>query len=46
MPFEVCVHTMKVENQLLTDGVLRLDYIVEIRGAQAERTKFQMEILK
>ena len=46
MPFEVCVHTLKVDNRLREDGVLLLDYIVEIRGAQAERTKFQMEILK
>ncbi len=46
MPFEVCVHTLKVENRLSEEGSLDLDYIVEIRGAQAERTKFQMEILK
>lgn len=46
MPFEVCVHTMKVENKLAEEGWLDLDYIVEIRGAQAERTKFRMEILK
>ncbi len=46
MPFEVCVHTIKVENKLREDRMLFLDYIVEIRGAQAERTKFQMEILK
>ena len=46
MPFEVCVHTMKVENKLVDEGWLDLDYIVEIRGAQAERTKFRMEILK
>ena len=45
MPFEVCVHTMKVDNRLLTDGVLYLDYIIEIRGARAERTKFSMELL-
>lgn len=46
MPFEVCVHTIKVENKLLDEGTLDLDYIVEIRGARAERTKFRMEILK
>ncbi|MBO5938457.1 MAG: DUF1934 domain-containing protein [Clostridia bacterium] len=46
MPFEVCVHTLKVDNRLCEDGILLLDYIVEIRGAQAERTKFQMEILR
>ena len=45
MPFEVCVRTHKVDNRLLTDGVLLLDYIIEIRGAQAERTKFSMQIL-
>ncbi len=45
MPFEVCVRTHKVDNRLLSDGVLLLDYIIEIRGAQAERTKFSMQIL-
>ena len=45
MPFEICVRTHKVDNRLLTDGVLLLDYIIEIRGAQAERTKFFMQIL-
>ena len=46
MPFEVCVHTLKVENYFEETGVLELDYVIEIRGAKAERTKFQMEILK
>lgn len=45
MPFQVCVHTMRVDNRLDTDKLLELDYIVEIRGAQAERTKFRMELL-
>lgn len=45
MPFEICVRTHKVDNRLATDGVLFLDYIIEIRGAQAERTKFSMQIL-
>ena len=44
MPFEVCVHTLKVENKLETERTLFLDYIIEIRGARAERTKFFMEI--
>ena len=46
MPFEVCVHTLHVDNRLLAEGILELDYVVEIRGAQAERTKFYMQILK
>ena len=45
MPFEVCVHTLKVDNRLMEEGYLDLDYVIEIRGAQAERTKFRMEIL-
>jgi len=44
MPFEVCVHTTKVVNKPL-EGTVELDYIVEIRGAKAERTKFKMQIL-
>ena len=46
MPFEICVHTLKVENKLLEEGTLSLDYVIEIRGAQAERTKFNMQILR
>ena len=46
MPFEVCVHTLHVDNRLDGEGILELDYVVEIRGAQAERTKFYMQILK
>ena len=47
MPFEICVHTLKVDNRLLDENekYLDLDYIIEIRGAQAERTKFRMELL-
>ncbi len=45
MPFEVCVHTTKVVNALLVGNTLELDYIVEIRGAKAERTKFKMQLL-
>ncbi len=44
MPFEVCVYTLKVENKLEREKTLFLDYIIEIRGARAERTKFYLEI--
>mgnify|MGYP003292144787 CR=1 FL=1 len=44
MPFEICVLAHKVDNRLLQEGVLELDYMVELRGAQAERTKFRMDI--
>ncbi|MBR2388558.1 MAG: DUF1934 domain-containing protein [Clostridia bacterium] len=42
MPFEVCVHTLKVDNKLDTEKSLYIDYIIEIRGAKAERTKLTM----
>ncbi len=45
MPFEICVRTLKVENNVLSNGTLKLDYIIEIRGAQAERTKFELQIV-
>ncbi len=44
MPFELCVHTLGVDNRLLTDGVLYLDYIIEVRGARAEHNLFEMRI--
>ena len=44
MPFEVCVHTLDIKNHLDSEGSLDIDYIVEIRGARAERTKFSMRI--
>ena len=46
MPFEICVRTKKVVNRLSINGSLELDYIIEIRGAKAERTRFYMQVLK
>ena len=45
MPFEVCVFTRTVENRIEEDGTLRMDYAIELRGAQTERTKFLMRVL-
>ncbi len=42
MPFELCVHTLKVDNKLATDKTIFIDYIIEIRGAKAERTKMEI----
>ncbi len=46
MPFEICVYTKEVRNNLLDDGKIELDYIVEIRGAQAEKTHFTIEVFE
>lgn len=45
MPFDVCVFTRSVDNRIESDGILQMDYTVELRGAQSERTKFRMHIL-
>ena len=45
MPFEVCVHTLKVDNRIETERSLFIDYIIEIRGAKAERTKLELTYL-
>ena len=46
MPFEICVFTKSINNSLLENGKIELDYIVEIRGAQAERTRFTIQIFE
>ena len=45
MPFEVCVHTVKVVNEIEEKHSLFIDYIIEIRGAKAERTRLELTYL-
>lgn len=44
MPFEVRLLTEKVQNGLEKDGVLRLDYTVEIKGTEPERIELIMQL--
>lgn len=37
--FEICVQGLRVDNRLLTEGTLELDYLIEIRGNRTERCK-------
>lgn len=46
MPFEICIFAKNVDNRLLRDGVLELEYLIEIKGACAQKTKMKMEIEK
>lgn len=46
MPFEICIYSKRVDNRLLSDGVLEIEYIIEIKGACAQKTVFKMEIEK
>ena len=42
--FEVCVRTIKVNNRLLEENLLELDYLIEIHGAQAEHCKMTVTL--
>ena len=42
--FEVCVRAVRVENDLLREGRMVLDYVVEIHGAQAEHCKMTITV--
>lgn len=44
MPFSIGIHALTVDNRLDTEGILKLDYIIEIRGARAERCEMEMKI--
>lgn len=44
MPFQVGIHSLLVDNSLLETGRLTLEYIIEIRGAQAERCRMEMTV--
>jgi len=46
MPFQVGVFSLQVDNRLESDGVIFLDYLIEIRGAQAERCKMTLKVTK
>lgn len=46
MPFEICIYSKDVDNRLLTDGILEIMYLVEIKGACAQKTVMKMEIEK
>lgn len=42
--FEVCISTVRVDNRLLTDGKLILDYYMEIHGVQTEHCKLELTV--
>lgn len=44
MPFELCIRSYRVVNELLKSGFIYLDYTVEVRGARLERNKFTLEM--
>ncbi|MBR3893885.1 MAG: DUF1934 domain-containing protein [Clostridia bacterium] len=42
--FQVCVRTLRVENRLLSEGKLEIEYLIEIHGAQAERCEMSIAV--
>ncbi len=46
MPFEICIYSKMVDNRLMTHGYLEIAYLIEIKGACAQKTVFKMEVEK
>ena len=46
MPFEICIYAKDVDNRLLTEGYMEITYLIEIKGACAQKTVMRMEIEK
>ena len=46
MPFEICIYSKSIDNQLMTNGYLELIYFIEIKGSCAQKTVFKMEVEK
>ena len=44
MPFELCVRTLSMDNRLETDGEFSIEYVIEIRGATAEKNSLFLKI--
>lgn len=42
-PFEICVYTASIDNRLITEGFFEVNYIVEIKGACAQKTVLRLE---
>lgn len=45
MPFELAVKTKRIKNRIEENGMLTLDYTVELKGASAEHTDFSLQLL-
>ena len=43
-PLQLGIHSLLVDNRLQEEGRLTLEYIIEIRGAQAERCRMDMQV--
>ena len=46
MPFEIGIFAKRVKNEITTRGVLEISYIIEIKGALAQKTEMKLEIKK
>lgn len=42
--FQICVRALEVDNRLLSEGLLILEYQIEVQGAQAERCRMTVRI--
>ena len=45
MPFDLCLLPRTVDNSIETTGFLQLDYVIQLKGAEAQRTKLTLWLL-
>jgi uncharacterized beta-barrel protein YwiB (DUF1934 family) len=45
MPFDVCLSCNGVQNLLEQEGILTLDYVVEVKGGTPERVRMKVTLL-
>jgi uncharacterized beta-barrel protein YwiB (DUF1934 family) len=46
IPFEICIFTKSIDNQLLEKGYIEIVYYVELKGASVQQNSLRMEIKK
>lgn len=45
MPFDFCIYTRSIDNGITLDGgVMKLDYVIEMRGVKTQRTRFTVKV--
>ena len=42
--FDLCTHTLRAENKLLTEGRLSLEYILSFQGTESEHCKLEISV--
>lgn len=42
--FDFVIYTRSIDNRILTDGILKLDYVIEHNGVKTQRNRFTVKV--